>query len=221
MRHLAGGVSVITVGRGKDITGMTVTSVVVAVGRSADPDRQHQPVGVVLAAARCAIGVFGVNILTADQLDIAERFTGKDGLKGSERFAGADWTTARPACRCWSARWRRPTARSRRSSSAIRTPSSSAASATSGLVSHRGAGLLAGTICRHRSRRGCRQAGRGQRPAAAAPALRRFRPEQHSAPEGAAMHFRPGPETALPVGSAGKKVFLPRGAMPTATSFFS
>ena len=27
MRHLAGGVSVITVGRGKDITGMTVTSV--------------------------------------------------------------------------------------------------------------------------------------------------------------------------------------------------
>jgi flavin reductase (DIM6/NTAB) family NADH-FMN oxidoreductase RutF len=27
MRHLAGGVSVITVGRGKEITGMTVTSV--------------------------------------------------------------------------------------------------------------------------------------------------------------------------------------------------
>jgi flavin reductase (DIM6/NTAB) family NADH-FMN oxidoreductase RutF len=27
MRHLAGGVSVITVGRGRDITGMTVTSV--------------------------------------------------------------------------------------------------------------------------------------------------------------------------------------------------
>jgi flavin reductase (DIM6/NTAB) family NADH-FMN oxidoreductase RutF len=27
MRHLAGGVSVITVGRGNDITGMTVTSV--------------------------------------------------------------------------------------------------------------------------------------------------------------------------------------------------
>jgi flavin reductase (DIM6/NTAB) family NADH-FMN oxidoreductase RutF len=34
-----------------------------------------------------------VNILTADQVDIAERFTGKDGLKGAERFAGAEWTT--------------------------------------------------------------------------------------------------------------------------------
>ena len=38
-------------------------------------------------------GFFGVNILTADQLDIAERFTGKGGLKGAERFAGARWIT--------------------------------------------------------------------------------------------------------------------------------
>ena len=40
-------------------------------------------------------GFFGVNILTSDQIDIAERFAGKDGLKGAERFAGAEWT-ARP-----------------------------------------------------------------------------------------------------------------------------
>ena len=38
-------------------------------------------------------GAFGVNILTSDQLDIAERFTGKGGLKGAARFAGAEWTT--------------------------------------------------------------------------------------------------------------------------------
>ena len=38
-------------------------------------------------------GFFGVNILTSDQIDIAERFAGKDGLKGAERFAGAEWTT--------------------------------------------------------------------------------------------------------------------------------
>jgi flavin reductase (DIM6/NTAB) family NADH-FMN oxidoreductase RutF len=38
-------------------------------------------------------GFFGVNILTADQLDIAERFTGKDGLKGAARFDGAQWIT--------------------------------------------------------------------------------------------------------------------------------
>src|SRR5262249_6619786 len=28
---------------------------------------------------------------SADQVDIAERFTGKDGLRGAERFAGAEW----------------------------------------------------------------------------------------------------------------------------------
>ena len=34
-----------------------------------------------------------MNILTADQLDIAERFTGKGGLKAADRFAGAEWIT--------------------------------------------------------------------------------------------------------------------------------
>ena len=93
MRHLTGGVSVITAGRGKDITGMTVTSVssfsvdpptlIVSINRDASSFpliRRH--------------GAFGVNILTADQLDIAERFAGKGGLKGADRFAGARWVTA-------------------------------------------------------------------------------------------------------------------------------
>src|SRR3984885_10279897 len=93
MRHLTGGVSVITAGHGKDITGMTVTSVaslsvepatlIVSVNRESSSWpllRRH--------------GFFGVNILTADQLEVAERFTGKGGLKGAERFAGASWTTA-------------------------------------------------------------------------------------------------------------------------------
>jgi len=92
MRRLTGGVSVITAGRGRDISGMTVTSVtslsikppalIVAVNRSASSwplIRRH--------------GFFGVNILSADQLDIAERFSGKDGLKGAARFADADWFT--------------------------------------------------------------------------------------------------------------------------------
>jgi flavin reductase (DIM6/NTAB) family NADH-FMN oxidoreductase RutF len=92
MRRLTGGVSVITAGRGRDISGMTVTSVtslsveppalIVSVNSDASSwplIRRH--------------GFFGVNILNADQLDIAERFTGKDGLKGAARFAGADWFT--------------------------------------------------------------------------------------------------------------------------------
>jgi flavin reductase (DIM6/NTAB) family NADH-FMN oxidoreductase RutF len=93
MRHLTGGVSVITAGRGKDITGMTVTSVssfsvdpptlIVSINRDASSFpliRRH--------------GAFGVNILAADQLDIAERFAGKGGIKGADRFAGARWVTA-------------------------------------------------------------------------------------------------------------------------------
>ncbi len=93
MRHLAGGVSVITVGRGKDITGMTVTSV-----SSLSVDPPSLIVSINRASSSWPLlqrhGFFGVNILTADQLDVAERFTGKGGLKGAERFAGASWTTA-------------------------------------------------------------------------------------------------------------------------------
>lgn len=92
MRHLTGGVSVVTVGSGKDITGMTVTSVsslsvepptlIVSINRESSswPILKRQ-------------GFFGVNILAAGQLDVAERFTGKGGLKGADRFAGAQWTS--------------------------------------------------------------------------------------------------------------------------------
>ena len=93
MRHLTGGVSVITAGRGKDITGMTVTSVT---SLSVDPPT------LIVSINRDAssfplirrYGAFGVNILAADQLDVAERFAGKGGLKGAARFAGSTWVTA-------------------------------------------------------------------------------------------------------------------------------
>lgn len=92
MRHLAGGVSVITAGRARDITGMTVTSV---------SSLSVEPATLIVSINRESSswplikrhGFFGVNILTADQLDIAERFTGKGGLKGADRFAGAEWIT--------------------------------------------------------------------------------------------------------------------------------
>jgi flavin reductase (DIM6/NTAB) family NADH-FMN oxidoreductase RutF len=92
MRHLAGGVSVITVGRGKDITGMTVTSV-----SSLSVDPPTLIVSINRESSSWPLlkrhGHFGVNILTADQIDIAERFTGKGGLKGAARFAGPQWIT--------------------------------------------------------------------------------------------------------------------------------
>jgi flavin reductase (DIM6/NTAB) family NADH-FMN oxidoreductase RutF len=83
---------VITAGRGNDITGMTVTSV-----SSLSVDPPTLLVSINRGSSSWPLlkrhGVFGVNILTADQLDIAERFTGKDGLKGADRFAGAEWMT--------------------------------------------------------------------------------------------------------------------------------
>ncbi|MGF6306206.1 flavin reductase (DIM6/NTAB) family NADH-FMN oxidoreductase RutF [Bradyrhizobium sp. i1.8.4] len=92
MRHLTGGVSVITAGRGKEISGMTVTSV---------SSLSVEPPSLIVSINRAASSwpliarhrVFGINILTADQLDLAERFTGKGGLKGADRFAGVEWTT--------------------------------------------------------------------------------------------------------------------------------
>ena len=92
MRQLTGGVSVITAGKGRDISGMTVTSV-----SSLSVDPPALIVSINREASSWPLvkryGFFGVNILTSDQIDIAERFTGKGGLKGADRFAGAHWTT--------------------------------------------------------------------------------------------------------------------------------
>jgi flavin reductase (DIM6/NTAB) family NADH-FMN oxidoreductase RutF len=92
MRQLTGGVSVVTAGRGRDISGMTVTSV-----SSLSVDPPALIVSINRESSSWPLvkryGFFGVNILTSDQLDIAERFTGKGGLKGADRFAGARWTT--------------------------------------------------------------------------------------------------------------------------------
>jgi flavin reductase (DIM6/NTAB) family NADH-FMN oxidoreductase RutF len=95
MRHLAGGVSVITVGRGADITGMTVSSVsslaiepptlIVSVNRNSSS-----------WALLDRYGAFGINVLSAHHLGIAERFSGKGGAKGADRFAGAQWTSGGP-----------------------------------------------------------------------------------------------------------------------------
>lgn len=90
MRSLAGGVSVITVGRGNDVSGMTVTSV---------SSLSVEPATLIVSINRQSSswpllqkhGVFGVNILGSGQVDIAERFSGIGGLKGTARFVGAEW----------------------------------------------------------------------------------------------------------------------------------
>lgn len=90
MRDLAGGVSVVTVGWGDEISGMTVTSV---------SSLSVEPATLIVSINRQASswpllkkhGVFGVNVLSIEHRDVAGRFSGAGGLSGAERFVGAEW----------------------------------------------------------------------------------------------------------------------------------
>lgn len=90
MRQLAAGVTLVTTADGERKAGLTATAVcsvsaeppqiLVCVNRSADA---HP----VMAAA----GVFAVNVLSAEQMDLANRFAGRDGTQGEARFEAGDW----------------------------------------------------------------------------------------------------------------------------------
>lgn len=92
LRTLAGGVSVITAGRGEDRTGATVTS---ATGLSMDPPTMIVNInkGSSTWPAIQRHGHFCVNILSDGQQAIANRFAGIGGVKGTARYEGAEWTT--------------------------------------------------------------------------------------------------------------------------------
>jgi flavin reductase (DIM6/NTAB) family NADH-FMN oxidoreductase RutF len=90
MRHLAGAVSVITVGHGADRTGFTATSV---------SSFSIEPPSILVSLNRSSsswpvlqrYGTFAVNVLAHDQHHIADRFAGRGGAKGGERYQGAKW----------------------------------------------------------------------------------------------------------------------------------
>jgi flavin reductase (DIM6/NTAB) family NADH-FMN oxidoreductase RutF len=90
MRHLAGGVAVITSGRGSACNGLTATSV---------SSLSIEPAALVVSINRNAslmpvlreTKAFGVNILAARHRGLADRFAGRGGHKGVERFDGSDW----------------------------------------------------------------------------------------------------------------------------------
>ena len=92
MRRLVGGVSVITAGVGEERTGLTATS---AVSLSMDPPTMLICVNKasssfpVIARRRH----FCVNVVSADQAEVAGRFAGIGGVKGIARYAGAEWQT--------------------------------------------------------------------------------------------------------------------------------
>lgn len=95
MRRLAGGVSVITTGDGETRTGATVTS---AHSFSADPPTMLVSLNLTSSTwtAVRRNGVFCVNLLEEAQQSVAGRFSGFGGLKGAERYEGAEWTRLLP-----------------------------------------------------------------------------------------------------------------------------
>lgn len=92
MRGHAGAVAVIATGQPGERTGLTATSVcslsdspptiLVCVNHSASA----YPI---IRDQRC----FSINLLAACQDDIGNKFAGRTGLKGEQRFAGDNWIT--------------------------------------------------------------------------------------------------------------------------------
>ncbi|MCO7728670.1 flavin reductase family protein [Brucella intermedia] len=92
MRHLAGGVSVVTAGFDEGRTGATVTS---ATALSVEPPTIIVNInrGSSVWSAISRNNHFCVNVLSSGQQSIADRFAGKGGIKGAERYADAEWYT--------------------------------------------------------------------------------------------------------------------------------
>ena len=91
LRHLVGSVSVVTSGEGEERTGATVTS---AYGLSVDPAAMIVAINRDSSSYKVIrrFGHFCVNVLAEGQEEIANRFAGFGGLKGAERYQGADWS---------------------------------------------------------------------------------------------------------------------------------
>ena len=93
MRHQAGAVTIIAVGRTGYRTGLTATAmcslsdappmILICVNKSASA---HAPIK--------AAGCFSVNVLAKDQVELAKRFSSKK-LEGDARFDNAAWITMR------------------------------------------------------------------------------------------------------------------------------
>jgi flavin reductase (DIM6/NTAB) family NADH-FMN oxidoreductase RutF len=90
MRQVAGAVSVITTADGQQWAGLTATSLTAL---SAEPPT------ILICVNRAAsawpvlekAGRFAVNLLSAEQKEIADRFAGRGGERGEQRFAGEIW----------------------------------------------------------------------------------------------------------------------------------
>jgi len=90
MRELAAGVTIVTAGTADGRRGLTATAVCSV---SADPPTLLACINRATDghAAIAAAGHFCVNVVAAEHRDLAERFAGRDGSHGVERFERGDW----------------------------------------------------------------------------------------------------------------------------------
>lgn len=93
LRTLGGGVSIITAGAGEARTGATVTS---ATALSVEPARMLISLNRTSSTWPVVerFGHFAINIAGADHEALANQFAGRGGLRGPDRYRGAEWTTA-------------------------------------------------------------------------------------------------------------------------------
>ncbi len=91
MRQLAATVCVVTAGQGDGRRGLTATAVC---SLSITPPSMLVCVNRQGAAHRAIVesGCFCVNILAADQQEVARRFAGQTGDAGEDKFAAGHWT---------------------------------------------------------------------------------------------------------------------------------
>ena len=92
MRELPGSVTIVTAGAGADRRGLTATAIC---SLSVEPPSliacvNRQTDGYVAITRYSA---FCVNVIAAEHEALADRFAGRDGARGVERFAQGAWTT--------------------------------------------------------------------------------------------------------------------------------
>ncbi|WP_246161769.1 flavin reductase family protein [Segnochrobactrum spirostomi] len=91
MRELAAGVTIIATGSGDGRRGLTATAVCSV---SADPPTLLVCVNRSTEghAAIAEAGIFSVNVTAAHHRPLADRFAGRHGVRGAERFEAGAWT---------------------------------------------------------------------------------------------------------------------------------
>jgi len=91
LRNVSGSVSIVTSGRAPERHGLTVTA---ASSLSVDPSTVLVCVNKAAGAHDTIVSTrsFGWNVLTSNDVDLAQKFAGMDGSKGDIRFSDGRWT---------------------------------------------------------------------------------------------------------------------------------